>query len=74
MSKLADKQARFAERQAAKRQRISAKEAVKAFDLPIKKHGAEWVIQDGGREIRNRDKKAAIMDWYTLRGFEVIDG
>lgn len=56
----------------ARKTKITFKDAQKAFKHPLIREGKEWVIRQGGREIRNSDKKEAIVDWFTINGYEVV--
>jgi len=65
------KEERFAKHAEKRRKKIAKKDAEKMFRHQVVKEGKVWVIRQGGRELRNRNKKAVIYDWYTINGYSV---
>lgn len=67
----ADRTARYEAAKNAKRPHISDKDMVKQFKHNCVKDGEDWVIRDRTREIRNKDRKACIRDWYVINGWAI---
>ena len=69
------KEERFAKHAEKRRKKIAKKDAEKMFKHEVFKDGkgkdTVWVIRQGGTELRNKDKKAVIYDWYTINGYSV---